>query len=122
MLVPEVASRFKVSNGGMRYTFFLSKGFRFSDGAPVTAASFKYAFDRIANPQLASQGARFVDNVTAVRARRNRLVIDLKSVDPRFLAKLTMPFFQATSRKLPIDREVVDVRSMTDLPSAGPYA
>ena len=33
-----------------------------------------------------------------------------------------MPFFQATSAKLPLDREVVDVRSMADLPSAGPYA
>src|SRR5215510_981699 len=45
-LVPEVASRFSVSNGGKRYTFFLRKGFRFSDGTPVTAASFEYAFDR----------------------------------------------------------------------------
>ena len=33
-----------------------------------------------------------------------------------------MPFFQATSTKLPLDREVVDVTSMADLPSAGPYA
>ena len=32
------------------------------------------------------------------------------------------PFFQATSAKLPLDREVVNVRSMADLPSAGPYA
>ena len=32
-----------------------------------------------------------------------------------------MPFFQATSTKLPIDREVVSVSSMDDLPSAGPY-
>ena len=38
------------------------------------------------------------------------------------LSILAMPFFQATSTKLPLDREVVDVRSMADLPSAGPYA
>ena len=38
-LVPEVASRFTVSNRGKRYTFFLRKGFRFSDGTPVTAAA-----------------------------------------------------------------------------------
>src|SRR6186997_2528389 len=42
-LVPEVASRFEVSKGGKRYTFFLRKGFRFSDGTPVTARSFSYA-------------------------------------------------------------------------------
>src|SRR5947207_583329 len=67
VLVPEVASRFKVSNAGKRYTFFLRKGFRFSDGTPVTAASFKYAFERIANPQLASPAAQFVGNVSSVR-------------------------------------------------------
>jgi ABC-type transport system substrate-binding protein len=33
-----------------------------------------------------------------------------------------MPFFQATSAKLPLDREVYNVRSTNDLPSAGPYA
>ena len=35
---------------------------------------------------------------------------------------LALPFFQATSTKLPLDREVVNVTSMADLPSAGPYA
>src|SRR5438034_9885690 len=42
-LVPEVASHFTVTNGGKKYTFFIRKGFRFSDGSPVTANSFKYA-------------------------------------------------------------------------------
>src|SRR5947209_4068942 len=65
-LAPEVASRFSVSNGGTRYTFFIRKGFRFSDGAPVTATNFKYAFARIANPQLASPAAQFIDGVNSV--------------------------------------------------------
>jgi ABC-type transport system substrate-binding protein len=33
-----------------------------------------------------------------------------------------MPFFQATSTKLPLDREIVNVDSIHDIPSAGPYA
>jgi ABC-type transport system substrate-binding protein len=33
-----------------------------------------------------------------------------------------MPFFQATSSKLPLDREVVNVNSIRDIPVAGPYA
>src|SRR5947208_8765165 len=45
LLRPEVASRFKVSNGGRTYTFFVRKGFKFSDGAPVTARNFAYAID-----------------------------------------------------------------------------
>ena len=58
--MPEVASGFKVSQGGRRYTFFIRKGFRFSDGTPVTATSFEYAIDRAANHDLASPGAQFI--------------------------------------------------------------
>src|SRR5207342_1056010 len=42
-LVPEVASGVRVSRDGRRYTFTIREGFRFSDGTPVTAQSFKYA-------------------------------------------------------------------------------
>ena len=97
-VVPEVASRYTVSNGGTRYTFILRKGFRFSDGTPVTAASFKYAIDRAANHDLASPAAQFItdptgsavdidgaltvnegneSDVSGVRARGNKLIINL---------------------------------------------
>jgi ABC-type oligopeptide transport system substrate-binding subunit len=51
-----------------------------------------------------------------------KLVINLILPDGKFLTILTMPFFQATSAKVPLTQEVADVRSMDDLPSAGPYA
>src|ERR1043166_8550892 len=47
----------------------------------------------------------------------NRLIIPLTKRDGAFLSKITMPFFQATSTKLPLSREV-----MRPYPSAGPYA
>lgn len=59
-LVPEVASRFTVSDGGRTYTFWVRKGFRFSDGISVTAKNFKYAINRVANHDLASPGASFI--------------------------------------------------------------
>jgi ABC-type transport system substrate-binding protein len=140
-LRPEVASRYKISNGGRRYTFFIRKGFRFSDGTPVTSRSFKYAINRVANKDLASPGAQFITDrnavvivgakdvnngratdIRGVRARGNRLIIDLVRANPRLLSTIAMPFFQATSTKLPLDREVVNVASKNDLPSAGPYA
>ena len=140
-LVPEVASRFKVSNGGTRYTFFIRKGFRFSDGTPVTAASFKYAINRAANKDLRSPASQFITDfnavdivgaeavtagrttdVSGVRARGNRLIVNLTRNNGGLLTVLAMPFFQATSIRLPLDREVADVRSLRDLPSAGPYA
>lgn len=121
-LVPEVASRFAVSNGGTRYTFFLRKGFRFSDGAPVMARNFVYAFDRVRSPALASPGEQFAENIRRVFAHGMKLVIHLKTRDDKFVSTLTMPFFQATSTKLPLDREVVNVSDIRDMPSAGPYA
>jgi oligopeptide transport system substrate-binding protein len=141
LLRSEVASGYKVSNGGKRYTFYVRKGFRFSDGTPVTARNFAYAIDRVANHDLSSPGAQFITDpkatnivgakevndgdathVSGVRVRGNRLIINLTKPDGTFLSKITMPFFQATSTKLPIDREIVDVDSMSDIPSAGPYA
>jgi peptide/nickel transport system substrate-binding protein len=140
-LVPEIASRFRVSQDGRRYTFFIRKGFRFSDGTPVIAASFEYAIDRVANHDLASPGAQFITDpgnvdiagakrvndgngtaVSGVRAVRNKLIIELNRPSKMLVPILTMPFFQATSKKLPLDREIVNVDSITDIPSAGPYA
>jgi oligopeptide transport system substrate-binding protein len=146
VLVPEVASRFTVSNGGRTYTFFIRKGFRFSDGEPVTAKSFKRAINRVANKDLDSPGAAFIitdplyrnygtnivgakdvhdgygTDVRGVRVRGNRLIIHLTEPDGAFLSKITMPFFQATSKKLRLDREIVNVDDVDVLPSAGPYA
>jgi ABC-type transport system substrate-binding protein len=140
-LVPEVASRFKVSQDGRKYTFFIRKGFRFSDGTRVTAASFAYAIDRAANHDLSSPAAQFITNrseggvdiagalvvnegngtrVAGAQARGNKLVITLNRPSGRLISILTLPFFQATSRKLPLTKEVVNV-SGNDLPSAGPY-
>jgi ABC-type oligopeptide transport system substrate-binding subunit len=134
-LVPEVASRFRVANGGKRYTFVIRKGFRFSDGEPVTPSSFKYAINRAANQDLASPALQFITHIVGVedvnerratevrgvRVRGSRLIIDLTRADGSFISILTLPFFQATSTKLPLDREVFRVENMNDLPSAGPY-
>ena len=140
ILQPEVASKYVVSNGGKRYTFFIRKGFRFSDGTPVTAMNFKHAINRVANRELASPGVQFITDekgtdivgaeevnqgngtdVRGVKVRGNRLIINLTRPDGSFLSKITMPFFQATSTKLPLNQEVVNVDSADDLPSAGPY-
>jgi len=138
-LIPEVASKFTVSKNGKVYTFTIRKGFRFSDGTAVTARNFKRAIDRTANKQLASPGAPFITDVngtnivgakkvndgkatsvSGVTAKGNKLTIRLSKADGTFMAKITMPFFQATSFKLPLTKEVVNVNK-TNMPSAGPY-
>jgi ABC-type oligopeptide transport system substrate-binding subunit len=138
-LVPEVASKFSVSNNGRKYTFTIRPGFKFSDGTPVTAKNFKRAIDRTANKSLASPGAPFITDsngtnivgakkvnngsgtsVSGAVAKGNKLTVSLTKADGTFMAKITMPFFQATSLKLPLTKEVVNVTS-TNMPSAGPY-
>ena len=138
-LIPEVASKFTVSGNGRVYTFTIRPGFVFSDGSKVTAKNFKYAIERTANHDLASPGAPFITDptgtnivgakavndgkttkVSGVIASGNKLTVKLTKPDGTFMAKITMPFFQATSTKLPLTKEVVNV-SKTNMPSAGPY-
>jgi peptide/nickel transport system substrate-binding protein len=138
-LHPEVASGFTVSKNGKTYTFTIRKGFKFSNGKPVTPASFKYAIDRVANKALASPGAQFITDpngtnivgaakvnagngthVSGVVVKGRKLTIHLTKPDGTFMAKITMPFFQATSTALPLTSEVVTVKG-NNLPSAGPY-
>jgi len=140
-LVPEVASNFKVSSNGRTYTFTIRKGFRFSDGKAVTPKSFKYAIDRVANKQLASPGAQFIidpngtniigakkvndgaaTHVSGVTVKGSKLTIRLTKPDGTFMSKITMPFFQATSTKVPLTQEVSNVNGIKQMPSAGPYA
>jgi peptide/nickel transport system substrate-binding protein len=116
LLRPEVASGFAVSGDGRTYTFTIRKGFRFSDGSLVTAKNFAYAIRRAKDPDLASPAVAFITEVGSAQAKENKLVIRLKSSDPSLLTKLAMPFFQATSTKLPLKTEVT-----TGYPSAGPY-
>jgi ABC-type transport system substrate-binding protein len=134
-LVPEVASRYSVSRDGKTWTFVMRKGFRFSDGLPVTAASFRYAIDRVANHDLASPGAPFItdpngvdivgaaavnagrsQHVRGVVAKGSQLIVHLTRPAPTLPRLLAMPFFQATSARLPLSREVTGA-----YPSAGPY-
>jgi ABC-type oligopeptide transport system substrate-binding subunit len=45
-IVPAVAARWEVSDGGRRYLFYLRRDRAWSDGQPVTAGDFEYAWKR----------------------------------------------------------------------------
>src|SRR5205085_11392279 len=104
-LVPEAASGFpKVSNNGKTYDFTVKPSFtKFSDGSPVTAASFKAAFDRDADPKMQSPSGAFMSDVvgastspvSGVVAKGNHLIVTLTHPAPDFLARVAMPFFCA---------------------------
>jgi ABC-type oligopeptide transport system substrate-binding subunit len=125
-LVPEAAAGFpKVSNNGKTYDFNVKAGFtKFSNGQPVTAANFKAAIDRDADPKMQSPAVPFFSDivgsdkspVSGVKVRGSHLVITLTKASPDFLARMAMPFFCAVPTNLEHDPNGVLAPA-----SAGPY-
>ena len=130
---PEVAAGLPiVSRDGKTYTFTIKPGFRFSNGQPVTARSFADAFNRLANPRMQSTGIGFLDivqgaqavidgkarTISGIRAQGNKLVVRLTKASPDFLARTTMPFFQAIDRNL---AGQIDANGINQYASCGPY-
>ena len=131
---PEVAAGLPiVSNGGKTYTFTVRSGYKFSNGQPVTAANFKMAIDRLAQPKLASStsflgsdiivGMQTVldgkaSSVSGVTAKGNKLTIRLTHAAPDLLARLATPPFQAIPSSLAGNHDPAGVDAY---PSCGPY-
>ena len=130
---PEVASGLPlVSKDGKTYTFTIKPGFKFSNGKAVTARSFVDAVNRFANPKMQSTGVAFLDiikgaqaavdgkagSVSGVKARGNKLVIQLTKASPDLLARLAMPFYQAIDPTL---ARQIDANGINQYASCGPY-
>lgn len=107
----------RVSNGGKTYTFRIKNGFKFSNGANVTAANFKRAFDRGINKTMQSPASSFMDDVASYRANGMTFTVTLKKVAPDFLARMSMMFFAAVPTNLPFTAEGIKAPVV----SAGPY-
>jgi ABC-type oligopeptide transport system substrate-binding subunit len=125
-LVTEAAAGFpKVSNSGKTYDFTVKTNFtKFSNGQPVTAASFKAVFDRNADPKMQSPSGAFMSDivgsskspVSGVQAKGSHLIITLTHAAPDLLARLAMPFFCALPANTPHDPNGVSTPA-----AAGPY-
>ena len=131
---PEVAAGFPVvSKDGKTYTFTVKPGFKFSNGQAVTAANFKMAIDRLAQPKLASStsflGSDIIvgmqdeldgkaQSVSGVTASGNKLTIRLIHAAPDLLARLATPPFQAIPASLASNTDPAGVNAY---PSCGPY-
>jgi ABC-type transport system substrate-binding protein len=130
-LEPEVATAFpSVSRDGKTYTFTLRRGFRFSDGKPVSASAFARAINRVLAPEMESPGLYLARDIvgagrvvagkatsaSGVVARGNTLVIRLTRPAPDFPHRTASTFLCAVPPTLPVDREGLAV-----IPAAGPY-
>jgi ABC-type oligopeptide transport system substrate-binding subunit len=67
-IVPDLAQRWEIADGGRRYTFYLRDDARWSDGTPVTAGDFVYAWRRLLDPGVGSLFASLLYDVEGARA------------------------------------------------------
>ncbi len=67
-IVPDVAQTWEVSAGGRRFVFHLRDDVRWSDGTPVTAEDFEYAWKRVLAPATESPAASFLYDIKGGRA------------------------------------------------------
>src|SRR5215831_8196331 len=134
VLYPEAATAFPtVSNNGKTYTFHIRPGLKFSDGAPVTAASYRRAWERTLSPKMGSPvgvndqfqsvvvGAQaFLDGkaqkISGITAKGLTLTFHLTKPNPTFTSYLGMQWFGAVKPNMPYTTSGLNV-----YPSAGPY-
>jgi ABC-type transport system substrate-binding protein len=131
-IIPEVAAALPaVSKDGKTYTFSLKKTYKFSNGTQVTAANFKYAFDRDSNKTMSSPATTFMEDIAGEKAANAgnghisgvkaigkwKLQITMTKVAPDLLARMTMPFFAAVPTNTAITADGVGAPRA----SCGPY-
>ena len=67
-VVPDVARTWEVLEGGRKYVFHLRNDERWSDGVPVTAGDFEYAWKRLLDPATGSPAASLLYDIKGARA------------------------------------------------------
>jgi ABC-type transport system substrate-binding protein len=90
-VVPDLATRIDVVDGGRTYRFPLREGARFHDGAEVTAIDVKRSMQRALSPDTASPAASYFGSILSIDAEGRYLVtIRLREPDSTFLRALAM--------------------------------
>jgi peptide/nickel transport system substrate-binding protein len=120
-----------VSKDGKTYTFTVKKGFKFSNGAPVTAANYAFVLNRALIPKMQSPAGSFLTDIvgaqavldgkatkaSGITAKGQTLTVKLTNVAPDFIARLSMDFFPAMLTNTPAIPEGIQAPVV----SAGPY-
>jgi ABC-type transport system substrate-binding protein len=121
-VVPDVAERWEIRADGREYVFHLRDDVRWSDGTPLTAEDFAYAWRRVLDPVTGSpyagnlyciQGARAFhegeaawEEVGVCAMDAVTLAVELETPDSRFLERVG-----AETYALPVPRHVIEAYS-----------
>jgi ABC-type oligopeptide transport system substrate-binding subunit/predicted Ser/Thr protein kinase/tetratricopeptide (TPR) repeat protein len=89
-IVPDVAYSWEVLEGGRRYVFHLREDVCWSDGRPVTAGDFEYAWKRVLDPATGSPNAELLYDVKGSRTFHHGQAPTADGVGVRALDDLTL--------------------------------
>ena len=95
-VIPDLANRWSVSKDGLKYTFWLRKGVKFSDNQEVKASDLKYSFMRILEPKTHSPNTWVLEKIAGARdfmTGKSAEVSGLRVIDDHTLeVRLEKPF------------------------------
>lgn len=108
--VPAQAESVDISDDGTVYTFHLRDGIKWSDGKPVTASDFVYAWNRAVNPDTGADYEYMFEviegyeekNLNVTAPDDKTLVVKLKNRVPYFLELTAFPTFY------PVRKDIVE--------------
>jgi oligopeptide transport system substrate-binding protein len=66
-IIPSVAENWDVLDSGRRYIFHLKQGMRWSDGEPITAMDFDYAWKRVLDPATQALAANLLYDIRGAK-------------------------------------------------------
>ena len=95
-----LASSWQASSDGLKWQFTLRRGLRFSDGVPITPATFVSVYERLRAPATASPVAELFEALSAVKARGNAVIVTLNHPLPALPELMAHPAISA----LPLHR------------------
>ncbi len=137
--VEDLAESWDVSEDGKTYTFHLRDGIKWSNGEPVTAADFVFGWQRLVDPELASEYNFIMDTIGVVNAAEviagEKPVTDLgvEAVDEKtfvvhlnqpsgfLLGLMAFPSFFPVNQKFFEEKGDKYAQSIDDLLYCGPY-
>ena len=89
-VVPNLARRWEIQEGGRQYVFHLRDDVCWSDGVPVTAGDVEYAWKRLLDPATGAGTAELLYDIRGARAFHQREADDPSEVAVRARDDVTL--------------------------------
>ena len=82
-LHPDLAVSWESSPDAKTFTFHLRHDAHFTNGEPVTSADFRYAIERVLNPETRSKGIEYYRSIAGAADRSGMLALLIPDEVPR---------------------------------------